>query len=107
MSDPKYPECIRELYESEVAGEAFALELLAVARNERDAYQFGTLLQLETETKARLRPLLCKYGVSLAEEMDLSLIAGAAEAYQAASFPEFAAGHFTKTSNNADLASVY
>ncbi|MFQ5667944.1 MAG: hypothetical protein ACE5I7_16135, partial [Candidatus Binatia bacterium] len=91
MSDPVYPACIRELYESEIFGEAFALALIKVAGNARDQYHFGTLLQLETETKARLRPFLSKYNVSLAEDMELSGIADAVAAYQASSFPEFAA----------------
>ena len=56
MSDPVYPNCIRELYESEIFGEAFALALLKVAKSERDQYQLGTLLQLETETNVPLPP---------------------------------------------------
>ena len=40
----------------------------------RDRYHLGTLLQLESETKARLRPLLFKHGVSLDEAADLSLL---------------------------------
>lgn len=91
MSDPVYPECIRELYESEIFGEAFALALVEVARNDRDRYQLGTLLQLETETKARLRPFLCRHGLSLSEDMDLSQVDAAVQVYQSLSFPEFAA----------------
>ena len=91
MTTPVYPECIRELYESEISGEAFSLALLRVAKNERDRYQLGTLLQLETETKARLRPLLSKYGQSLSEDMELSEVDGAVAAYQAVDFAEFAA----------------
>ena len=67
MSKPEYPSCIRELYESEIFGETFALALVEAARNDRDRYHFGTLLQLETETKARLRPFLCKYHFHKAE----------------------------------------
>ena len=37
------------------------------ARSERDRYHFGTFLQLESETKARLRPLLQKYGLPFVE----------------------------------------
>ena len=91
MSDPVYPKCIRELYESEIFGEAFALALMKVAKSERDQYQLGTLLQLETETKARLRPFLSKYDLSLSEDMELSEVDGAVAAYQALGFPEFAA----------------
>ena len=67
MSDADYPGCINELYQSEVLGEAAFLALMQVARSERDRYQFGTFLQLETETKARLRPFLLKHGLELDE----------------------------------------
>lgn len=91
MTDPVYPECIRELYESEIFGEAWSLGLIKVAKNERDQYQFGTLLQLETETKARLRPFLSKYNMSLLEDMDLSDVDDAVADYQkSTSFAEFA-----------------
>ena len=91
MSNPVCPDCIRELYESEVVGEASALALLKVAKNERDRYQLGTLLQLETETKARLRPFLSKYGLSLSQDMELSEVDGAVAADRAVGFAEFAA----------------
>ena len=61
MSSVDYPACIRELYESEIFGEAAALAWVEVARNDRDRHHLGTLLQLETETKARLRPFLLKH----------------------------------------------
>ena len=67
MSDADYPGCINELYQSEVLGEAAFLALMKAARSERDRYQFGTFLQLETETKARLRPFLLKHGLELDE----------------------------------------
>jgi hypothetical protein len=67
MNDTEYPACLRELPDSEIFGEALSLALLEVAKNERERFQFATLLQLETETKARLRPLLYRYGISLDE----------------------------------------
>lgn len=92
MNPVTYPACIRELYESEIFGEASALALLKSAKGEDDRYRFGTLLQLETETKARLRPFLAKYSLSLSEDMDLSDVQGMVGAYQAASdFQAFAA----------------
>ena len=51
MSDMAYPACIRELYESEIFGEAVFLALVDIAKSPREKYQLGTLLQLETETK--------------------------------------------------------
>ena len=91
MNTATYPACIRELYESEILGEAFALALIDVARSERDRYQFGTLLQLETETKARLRPFLAKHGIPLTESMDLGDVDAMVVAYKTtSSLGEFA-----------------
>ena len=70
MSNTEYPACIKELYQSEVLGEAAFLALIKVAKNEREKYHFGTLLQLETETKARLRPFLCRHGLELDESQE-------------------------------------
>jgi hypothetical protein len=88
-----YPACIRDLYESEILGEAVFLALVTIARNPREKYQLGTLLQLETETKARLRPFLFRHGISLDETMDLAGVAVVIEGYQALSWPEFAAAN--------------
>jgi hypothetical protein len=92
MAELNYPECIRELYESEVFGEALSLALLDVAKNERERYHHGTLLQLETETQARLRPLLYKYGISLSKNMDLGSVQEIVSGYQNASWKEFMGG---------------
>jgi hypothetical protein len=88
-----YPACIRDLYESEIFGEAVFLALVAIARNPREEYQLGTLLQLETETKARLRPFLFRHGISLDETMDLAGVAIATEGYQALSWTDFTAAN--------------
>jgi hypothetical protein len=72
MSDLSYPASTRVLYESEILGENLFLALVDQARDDRDRYHFATLLQLESETKVRLRPLLYKHGVSLDETVDLS-----------------------------------
>jgi hypothetical protein len=83
MSDADYPGCINELYQSEVLGEAAFLALMKAARSERDRYQFGTFLQLETETKARLRPFLLKHGLELDESQGgAEAVAGFVALYQ-------------------------
>jgi hypothetical protein len=87
-----YPACIAELYESEVFGEAAFLALLKAAKNPREKYHFATFLQLETETKARLRPLLLKYDFTLEEGMDPEQINGIVAAYQGASWADFLGG---------------
>jgi hypothetical protein len=53
------------LYESEIFGEAAALALTEAAKNPRDHYHLGMLLQLDTETKTRLRLHLARDGLSL------------------------------------------
>jgi hypothetical protein len=77
------------LYESEILGERLFLALVDKARDDRDRYHFATLLQLESETKVRLRPLLYRHGVSLDETVDLSLIELAVGAYRDSSWNEF------------------
>jgi hypothetical protein len=92
MAEVNYPECIRELYESEIFGEAIGLALVAVAKNDRERYHHATILQLETETKARLRPFLYKYGISLTEKADLSAVPQLVASYQSGSWKEFMTG---------------
>jgi hypothetical protein len=89
MAEVNYPECLRELYESEIFGEALTLALYAAAKSERERHQLGTLLQLETETKARLRPFLYKYSIDLSEEMDLAPVPQLLAAYENSSWVEF------------------
>jgi hypothetical protein len=92
MSNLEYPACIDELYQSEVLGEQAFLALIAVARNEREKYHFGTLLQLESETKVRLRPFLQKYGLEFVESLGGSAqVTGFVAAYQENSWLEFLA----------------
>ncbi len=91
MDDLEYPACTRELFESEIVGERLFTALVAEARDDRDRYHFGTLLQLESETKARLRPLLFRHRVSLDESADFSLADLAVDAYRGMSWQEFMA----------------
>ena len=90
MADVTYPECIRELYESEVLGEVLSLALYEAAKNDRDRYHHGTLLQLETETQAKLRPFLYKYGIALSKEVDPGPVADLIASYKQNSWREFA-----------------
>jgi hypothetical protein len=90
MSDLEYPACINELYQSEVLGEAAFLALIKAAKNERDKYHFATLLQLETETKARLRPFLFRYGLELDEsQVGTEQVTGIVALYRDNSWREF------------------
>jgi hypothetical protein len=54
---------------------------MRAAKNEREKYHFGTLLQLETETKARLRPFLVRHGLEVDESQ------GGGEARQGSEHP--------------------
>ena len=92
MSDIDYPECINELYQSEVVGEKVFLALVAIAKNGREKYHFGTCLQFETETKARLRPFLLERGFELVEDQDSGLVNGIVAAYEENSWVDFLTG---------------
>ena len=63
-----------------------------MAKNEREKYHIGTVLQLETETKARLRPFLLKHGFELVEEQDGEMVDGIVAAYRENSWLDFLAG---------------
>ncbi|MBC5766068.1 hypothetical protein [Ramlibacter albus] len=76
-----YPDCIRKLYESESNGEKIYSALLRAAKGERDRYHFATLLQLESETKARLQPFLFKYGVAYSTPDIQPFVDGAVSLY--------------------------
>jgi hypothetical protein len=92
MSDLEYPACINELYQSEVLGEQAFLALMAAAKNEREKYHFGTFLQLESETKVRLRPFLQKYGLEFVESREAGEeVAGFVTLYQQSNWQEFLA----------------
>ncbi len=77
-----YRSGLQALYDGEVMGERLLLALHAAARTPRQARHFAAILQLETETKARLRPLLLRQGMSLAETADLGGVPGRVEDYR-------------------------
>jgi hypothetical protein len=58
---------LAELYQGEVIGEAFYCTLLRHFRAPYQQHLLGSLLQLETETKARLRPVIFEHGIDLVE----------------------------------------
>jgi hypothetical protein len=92
MSNADYPACINELYQSEVWGEKAFLALINIAKNEREKYHIGTVLQLETETKARLRPFMLTHGFELVEEPDGGTVDGIVTAYLENSWLDFLTG---------------
>ena len=64
-----YAQALLDFYRGEVLGEAVYSALLESARNHDERLKLGTLLQLETETKAWLRAPMVAHGVSLEEPL--------------------------------------
>ncbi len=62
-----FEDVMREFYDGEVGGEAIYSALLSSARTDDERFKFGTLLQLETETKAWLRAPMIARGLSIEE----------------------------------------
>jgi hypothetical protein len=59
---------LQEFYQGEILGEAMFDAMLQAARDDNERYKIGLMLQLETETKARLRPVLAAQGLPLQED---------------------------------------
>lgn len=89
MTALTYPECIMELYESEVLGEAVFVALYNAATSDEHKYKFGTMAQLESETKARLRPFLAKHDFQFIEKVNEDLVAQIAQSYRTSSWKKF------------------
>jgi hypothetical protein len=77
---------IAELYAAEVLGEGLASRWLELNSNPDQKYKLALFLQLESEAKVRLRPLLARHGLTLAEDQS-QRSAGAAAAENFASMP--------------------
>ena len=68
MPSEEFKECLLSIYLGEQEGEAALETLFPVAANLHQQYALGTLLQFETEGKARLRPLLSRLGLTVAQD---------------------------------------
>jgi hypothetical protein len=69
MNRTEYLKAVNEfIYQGEVLGEAVFAAYLERERDAERVYKWGTLLQLETETKARLRPFMTRVGLSIAQD---------------------------------------
>jgi hypothetical protein len=68
MNHDAYLAGIAELYAAEVLGEGLASRWLELSPNPEQQYKLSLFLQLESEAKIRLRPLLSKYGLTLVED---------------------------------------
>lgn len=94
-----YPECVLDLYRSEVFGERISLAMLPWAKSDAERYKLATIAQLETETKARLRPFLMKHGLSIEEEDVSAQVAGLMPILTAGSWRDFMQGMGQDLSN--------
>jgi hypothetical protein len=77
---------VAELYSGEVIGEGLASRWLALAESSEQKFKLSLFLQLESEAKVRLRPLLARLCLSLVEDAS-QRSAGAAAAEQFAKQP--------------------
>jgi hypothetical protein len=68
MDASTYRSELGELYAAEVLGEALANRWLELSSDPDEKYKLGLFLQLESEAKVRLRPMLARHGISLIEE---------------------------------------
>jgi len=68
MDKADYLKGIWELYAAEIEGESMAARWLELVTDPEQQYKIGLFLQLESEAKVRLRPLLARYGISLVED---------------------------------------
>src|SRR5262245_20350864 len=75
MTIEEFRDCLRDYYQTEVRGEAFFAAVLGKFDKPDHLYKIGSLLQLETETKGRLRPTIFELGGSV-EELESSREAG-------------------------------
>ena len=56
-----------EMYQGEIIGEVLFNRMLAFYDDPLQRYKVSVMLQLETETKARLRPVIMRLGLDPAE----------------------------------------
>jgi hypothetical protein len=74
------------MYQGEVLGEALTDCYLRLEKDPVRRYKWGTLLQLESETKTRLRPFLTRLGLSIAQNDVSSRVAEFAESFASKSW---------------------
>ncbi len=68
MASREFVECLSDVYRGEQLGEVAFEGMLAAGEGPEQHYLLGTLLQLETEAKAMLRPLLVRCGLPLRDD---------------------------------------
>ncbi len=67
MASDEFRNGVIELYQGEILGEVLFEDMLQYFDEPHHKYKIASLLQLESETKARLRPLVLRLGIDPAE----------------------------------------
>lgn len=75
MSIEQFRESLSELYQGEILGEVLFDHMLSHFHTPDEQYKLSLLLQLETETKARLRPALAALRVDFREQAEFKQMA--------------------------------
>lgn len=87
MNRDEYLKVVNHIsYQGEVMGEAIFNCYVSLETDPIRKYKWGTLLQLESETKIRLRPFLTQLGLSIAQEDQSNGIAEFAKAFPSKSW---------------------
>jgi hypothetical protein len=87
MNRAEYLSAVNEfIYQGEVLGEAVFNLYLGLEENAERRYKLATLLQLESETKVRLRPFMTQLGLSIAQAEVRDRIAESAQSYRSKSW---------------------
>ena len=64
----RFKECLLDVYHAEQTGEVIFESMLRYAQNKEERFILGSMLQLETEAKAIMRPSLVKLELPIEEE---------------------------------------
>jgi hypothetical protein len=70
MDSDAFKQGMIELYQGELLGEVLFENMLSYFKESDKQYKISVMLQLETETKARLRPVMMLLGLELGEQND-------------------------------------
>ena len=70
MTSDVFKQGMMELYQGEVFGEALFDQMLSYFDDPDKQYKVSIMLQLETETKARLRPAMMRLGLDLGAQQE-------------------------------------
>jgi hypothetical protein len=90
MDPDPYRAGVGELYAAEVFGEGLASRWLELSSNPDQKYKLALFLQLESEAKVRLRPLLARHGPGVVEDQrQRSARAAVAEKFAAMPWKEW------------------